>query len=94
MKKLPILVGMVLGMIVGLFITIPDGFGLKVVMMSIGLVVGAVIGSVFSRQGKNTKTRCGTVGLAGITNLFPPYPPRAFRRPIFAQESGCAAARQ
>lgn len=52
MKKTPILVGMALGAVVGLFTAIPDGLGLKIVMMSIGIVAGGAIGSAFSRQGR------------------------------------------
>lgn len=52
MKKTPIFVGMTLGAIAGLFTSLPNGLGLKIVMMSIGVVAGAAIGGALSRPGK------------------------------------------
>ena len=52
MKKTPIFVGMALGAIAGLFVAIPDGLGLKIVMMSIGAVAGTAVGGAISRMGK------------------------------------------
>ena len=52
MKKYPILVGIALGAMVGMFSALSDGVGLKIVMMSIGAVAGAAIGGAFSRSGK------------------------------------------
>ena len=54
MKKFPIVVGMALGASVGLFTTISDGAGLKIVMMAIGIVAGAAIASAFARRSKMT----------------------------------------
>lgn len=52
MKKTPIFVGMTLGAIAGLFAAIPDGLGLKIVMMSIGAVAGTAVGGAISRIGE------------------------------------------
>lgn len=52
MKKIPLLIGMVAGAFIGLFASIHDGTGLKIVLMSIGVVTGGAIGNAFSRQGK------------------------------------------
>jgi hypothetical protein len=46
---------MTLGAIVGLLTALPDGLGLKIVMMSIGAVAGAAIGGAFSRSRKKSR---------------------------------------
>ena len=53
MKKLPLWGGMAVGALIGLFTSIPDGVGLKIVMMSIGVVAGAAVGGAFSPRWKN-----------------------------------------
>lgn len=55
MKKTPIFVGMALGAIVGLFTAIPDGVGLKIVMMSIGALVGVAVGGAIARIGNKDR---------------------------------------
>lgn len=52
MRKLPIIAGMLIGAFIGLLATTTDGAGLKIVMMSIGIIAGAAIGRVFVRPGK------------------------------------------
>lgn len=52
MKKLPVLVGVVAGAVIGFSATISDGLGLQIVMMSIGVIAGFAIGSAFSQQSK------------------------------------------
>lgn len=53
MKKLPIFIGIVVGALVGLLASVSDGFGLKIVMMSIGALAGTAIGGAFSRSRKD-----------------------------------------
>ena len=55
MKKFPLIIGMVIGAFVGLLTSMPDGLGLKVVMMSIGAVAGIAIGGAFCKTGKNSR---------------------------------------
>lgn len=52
MKKLPILVGMAVGALIGLFTSIPDSLGVKIGMMLIGSLVGVAIGGVIAQIGK------------------------------------------
>lgn len=55
MKKLPVFVGMAIGAFGGLLTSIPDEWGLKVVMMSIGAVIGVAIGGAFCRTDKKSR---------------------------------------
>jgi hypothetical protein len=48
-RKKSIFVCIVLGSSIGLFATIPEGIGLKIVMMSIGAIAGAAIGGAIAR---------------------------------------------
>jgi hypothetical protein len=57
MKKLSIVIGAAFGAAIGLFTSIPDGLGLKIVMMSIGAVAGIAIGGAFSRIGSKEAQR-------------------------------------
>lgn len=54
MKKLPLWGGMAVGALIGLFTSIPDGVGLKIVMMSIGALAGAAVGAAISRTGERS----------------------------------------
>ena len=49
MRKLPLIIGIIIGAAVGLLTSITDGVGVRIVMMSIGAVVGAAIGGAFSK---------------------------------------------
>jgi len=51
MKKSAMWIGIAIGALIGLFTSIPDGLGLKSVMMSIGGLVGVAVGSAISRLG-------------------------------------------
>ena len=51
MRKLALFVGIILGAVFGLLISLTDGIGLKIVMMSIGAVAGAAIGGAIARIG-------------------------------------------
>ncbi len=51
MKKLLIFGGMVTGSLVGLFTSLPDAVGLKIVMISIGALAGTAVGLAISRIG-------------------------------------------
>jgi len=55
MKKTPIFVGMALGVLAGLFTSLPDDVGLKIVMMSIGALVGVAVGGAVAHIGKKDK---------------------------------------
>jgi len=44
---------MAVGALIGLFASIPDGVGLKIVMMSIGALAGAAVGGALALNGKN-----------------------------------------
>ncbi len=57
MKKTPIFVCVTLGASIGLFATIPEGIGLKVVMMSIGALVGTAFGGAIARMGEKGRHR-------------------------------------
>lgn len=52
MKKLVIAGGMLVGALIGLFATMSDGLGLKIVMMSIGAVIGFALGAGISQFGR------------------------------------------
>lgn len=52
MKKLPLFIGIVVGALIGLFTSISEGLGLKIVMMSIGALVGVAIGGAIAQIGK------------------------------------------
>lgn len=53
MKNSAIWIGMATGGLIGLFTSIMDSLGLKIVMMSIGVIAGAAIGGAFSRSRKD-----------------------------------------
>ena len=57
MRKVSLFVGLVLGAGVGLLTSLADGIGLKIVMMSIGAVVGAAIGGALSKTGRSVLVR-------------------------------------
>lgn len=48
MKMAPILVGIAVGTLIGLFTAISDGIGLRIVMMSIGALAGIAVGGAMS----------------------------------------------
>lgn len=54
MKKLPILGGIAVGALIGLFTSISDGMGLKIVMMFIGALAGTAVGTAISRTGERS----------------------------------------
>jgi hypothetical protein len=56
MRKLIFIGFIVAGSAVGLLSTLGDGWGLRVVMMTIGAVVGAAIGGALTRVGKRPTT--------------------------------------
>jgi hypothetical protein len=67
MKKLPLWVGMAVGALIGLFTSIPDGVGLKIVMMSIGALAGAAVGGAIARFGKKGRAlKSADDALAGL----------------------------
>lgn len=67
MKKLPLWVGMAVGALIGLFTSIPDGVGLKIVMMSIGALAGAAVGGAIARIGKKGRAlKSADDALAGL----------------------------
>lgn len=53
MKKLPVLIGMTVGALIGLFATFSDGLGLKIIMMFFGSLAGMAIGAAISRTGRS-----------------------------------------
>lgn len=54
MKKLPVLVGATVGAFIGLFTSISDGTGLKIVMMFFGALAGTAVGAAIWRTGKSS----------------------------------------
>lgn len=54
MKKLPVFVGMMLGALIGLLTSLPDGMGLKIIMMSLGALAGTAVGLAISRIGRRS----------------------------------------
>lgn len=52
MKKLPIWVGTAVGALIGLFTSISNDVGLKIVMMSIGALAGVAVGGAIARIGQ------------------------------------------
>ncbi|RZI40141.1 hypothetical protein EGT07_25140 [Herbaspirillum sp. HC18] len=67
MKKLPPWVGMAVGALIGLFTSIPDSVGLKIVMMSIGALAGTAVGAAISRIGeRNHKMRLQQDSIPGV----------------------------
>lgn len=55
MKKLPILVGIAVGGAFGLFSSIHDDAGLKIVMIFLGALTGLAIGGAFERIGESAQ---------------------------------------
>lgn len=71
MKNLPALVGILIGSLIGLFTTISDELGLKIVMISIGALAGAAVGMAISRMRRQEKkSKLNRVFFPG-TELFP-----------------------
>ncbi len=67
MRKVALFVGLALGAGVGLLTSLTDGIGLKIVMMSIGAVVGAAIGGAMSRIGnRNHKPMVRRDSIPGV----------------------------
>lgn len=67
MKKLPILVGIAVGALVGLFAAIPDSLAVKFGMMLIGALVGVAIGGGIAQFGRNGRVfRSSDDILAGL----------------------------
>lgn len=71
MKKLSALVGMLIGALIGLFATISDELGLKIVMLSVGALAGTAVGMAISRIRRQEKqSKLNRAFLPG-TELFP-----------------------
>ncbi|WP_420475248.1 hypothetical protein [Noviherbaspirillum sp. ST9] len=67
MKKLPILVGTMAGALIGLFTSIPDDVGLKIVMISIGALAGVAVGGAIAGIGqKGIALKSDDDALAGL----------------------------
>lgn len=66
MKKLPALVGVLIGALIGLFTTISDELGLKIVMISIGSVTGLALGVGISQLGKRGEMPLPKDSIPGI----------------------------
>ena len=59
MRKVALLIGLTLGTGVGLFTSLQDGIGLKIVTMSIGALAGAAIGGALSHMGRKRQMLSG-----------------------------------
>ena len=57
MRKLVFISFIVLGAAVGLFSALQDAWGLKAVMMTIGVVVGTVLGGALTITGRRSRSR-------------------------------------
>lgn len=67
MKKLPIWIGTAVGAVIGLFTSISDDVGLKIVMMSIGALAGVAVGGAIARIGKKGRAlKSDDDALAGL----------------------------
>ncbi|MCU6435353.1 hypothetical protein LPB67_16370 [Undibacterium sp. Jales W-56] len=53
MKKTPLFLGIAVGAGIGLFATIPEGIGVKIVMMLIGAIAGTAIGGAVGQIGEH-----------------------------------------
>lgn len=67
MRRAAFLAAVALGAFVGLLTSLTDGIGLKIVMMSIGAVVGAAIGGAFSRIGRRQPLRRDAIPGVGFS---------------------------